>query len=144
MLIGEYAHTLDSKRRLSLPAKLRKEVGKHIVLTRGLDNCIFLYPKRQWEEIAEKLAVLPLGQADSRGFHRFMLSGAVEIEVDGAGRILLPDFLREFAALDGNVVLAGVYNRVEIWNEERWQTYKRSIEQKADTLAERLGEVGMI
>jgi MraZ protein len=144
MLIGEYIHTLDEKRRLSLPSKLRKEIGKRGVLTRGLDNCIFLYPEKQWVEITEKLATLSLGQAQSRGFHRFMLSGATEVDIDSAGRILIPDFLKEFAQLGQRVVLAGVYNRIEIWNEESWNDYTKKIENEADTLAQTLGDIGMI
>ena len=105
MLIGQYSHTLDPKKRLSLPAKFRKELGKKIVVTNGLDNCLFLYPLKEWQRVAEKLSNLPLGAADTRGFNRFMLAGAVEAEIDGAGRILIPDFLKEFAGLKEKVVL---------------------------------------
>ena len=144
MLIGEYTHVLDSKKRVSLPAKFRKLLGKKLVVTHGLDNCLFLYPQKEWKEISAKLAGLGMAQADTRGFNRFILSGAVEVEVDAAGRILLPDFLREFGQLSDRVVLAGVYNRVEIWNEERWRQYKQRIEQQADKMAEKLGEAGML
>src|SRR4051812_30776798 len=123
MLIGEYLHTLDSKKRLSLPAKFRKEVGKKVVITRGLDACLFMFPQKSWEKIAQKLAALPVGQADTRGLSRFILAGAVETEVDGAGRILMPDYLKEFADLRSRVVLAGVSDRVEIWNEKTWEEY---------------------
>ncbi len=122
MLIGEYLHTLDSKKRLSLPAKFRKEVGRKVVITRGLDSCLFMYPQKAWEKIAAKLATLPVGQADTRGMSRFILSGAIEAEVDGAGRILLPEYLKEFAGLKSRVVLAGVSDRVEIWNEKTWRS----------------------
>lgn len=144
MLIGEYTHTLDAKKRLSLPAKFRKELGKNIVLTRGLDNCLFMYPMKQWERIAKKLDELPIGQADTRGFNRFMLSGAVEAEVDSAGRVLIPDFLKEFAGLSQKVVLAGVSDRVEVWNEKAWSEYKKRIEKQADALAQKLGDVGAL
>lgn len=154
MLIGEYTHGLDEKNRISLPMKFRKEVGKKIVVTHGLDNCLFLYPIKEWQAIAGKLGSLPIGQADTRGFNRFMLAGAVEIEVDGAGRILIPDFLREFAGFAETkndskkeapkVVFAGVYNRIELWNEKRWAEYKKSILGKADELAQKLGDVGAI
>ena len=110
MLIGEYKHTLDPKKRLSLPSKWRKELGKELVVTRGLDNCLFVYPLREWEKITEKIGQLPLGQADTRSFNRFFLSGAVEVEVDSVGRILVPDFLKDFATLNTNVVLAGIHN----------------------------------
>ena len=144
MFIGEYTHTLDPKKRLSLPAKFRKELGKRVVITKGLDNCLFMYPHGAWEKgAAEKLAALPMGAADTRGFSRFMLSGAVEADVDGAGRVLVPDFLKEFAGLRSKVVLAGVSDRVELWNEKSWQDYKRRIEKQADAMAEKLGEIGM-
>ncbi len=144
MLIGEYTHTLDPKKRLSVPSKWRKELGKKVVVTRGLDNCLFVYPMEQWATITEKIGQLPFGQADTRGFNRFFLSGAVESEVDSAGRILVPDFLKTFAGLKNKVVLAGVHDRVEIWDEKVWTDYKRRIEKQADTLAEKLGEIGVL
>lgn len=144
MLIGEYLHTLDAKKRLSLPSKFRKEVGKKVVITRGLDTCLFLFPQKSWDNIAKKLASLPFGQADTRGMSRFILAGAVETEVDGAGRILMPDFLKDFADLKSRVVLAGVSDRVEIWNEKNWEEYKRRIEKDADQMAEKLGDLGIL
>lgn len=144
MLIGEYKHTLDPKKRLSIPSKWRKDLGKTLVVTRGLDNCLFVYPQREWGKITEKIGQLPLGQADTRSFNRFFLSGAVEVEVDSVGRILVPDFLKEFADLDTKVVLAGIHDRVEIWDENRWQEYKTQIEAQADSLAEKLGEIGVL
>ena len=144
MLIGEYKHTLDTKKRLSLPSKWRRELGKRLVVTRGLDNCLFVYPLGEWRKITAKIDQLPLGQADTRSFNRFFLSGAVEVEVDSVGRILVPDFLKEFAVLDSKVVLAGIHNRVEIWDEKKWESYKRTIEKQADTLAEKLGDIGVL
>jgi MraZ protein len=144
MLIGEYTHTLDPKKRLSLPAKWRAELGTKLVLTRGLDTCLFVYSEKQWRDISEKVAALPLGQADTRGFNRFFLSGAVEVEVDKNGRILVPDFLKTFANLESKVILAGIHSRVEIWDEAKWNAYKATIEQKADDLAEKLGDIGVL
>lgn len=144
MLIGEYTHTLDPKKRISLPAKFRKDLGKTVVMTHGLDNCVFLYPLSTWKSIAEKLSELPMGQADSRGFNRFMLAGAQEVDVDSAGRILIPDFLKDFAGLKTKVVLAGVHNRIELWNDKAWCEYKKRIQKQADALAEKLGDLGMI
>jgi MraZ protein len=144
MLIGEYKHTLDPKKRLSLPSKWRKELGRVLVVTRGLDNCLFVYPRTEWEKITAKIGELPLGQADTRSFNRFFLSGATEVEVDSVGRILVPDFLKDFAKLGTSVTLAGIHNRIEIWDEKRWETYKRSIEKQADALAEKLGEIGVL
>ena len=144
MLIGEYLHTLDDKKRLSLPSKFRKEVGKKVVVTRGLDSCLFLFPQKSWGAIAQKLTTLPVGQADTRGMSRFLLAGAVETDVDAAGRILIPDFLKDFAKLGGQVVLAGVSDRVEIWNEGLWKQYKQRIEKDADTMAQTLGDLGIL
>ncbi len=144
MLIGEYLHTLDSKKRLSLPAKFRKEVGRKVVVTRGLDTCLFMFPERTWKDIAGKLQSLPFGQADTRGISRFILAGAVETEVDGAGRILIPDYLKEFADLRSRVVLAGVSDRIEIWNDKTWEEYKKRIEKGADQMAQTLGDLGIL
>ena len=144
MLIGEYLHTLDSKKRLSLPAKFRKEVGKKVVITRGLDSFLFMFPEKAWNNIAQKLSNLPFGQSDTRGMSRFLLAGAVETEVDGAGRILVPDFLKDFADLRSRVVLAGVSDRIEIWNEKTWEEYKRRIEKGADQMAEKMGDLGIL
>jgi MraZ protein len=144
MLIGEYTHVIDEKNRISLPAKFRREIGKKIVITHGLDNCLFMYSEREWKSISEKLGSLGIGQADSRGFNRFLLAGAVEVSVDSAGRILIPDFLKDFAAITTKVVFAGVYNRIELWQEGRWNRYKKTIQKEADVLAERLGDIGMV
>lgn len=144
MLIGEYTHTIDEKNRISLPVKFRKEVGKKVVVTHGLDNCIFLYSMDEWEQVAKKLGGLGIGQSDTRGFNRFMMAGAVEIDVDSIGRILIPDFLKKFAGLKEKVVFAGVHNRVELWNSGRWSEYKGRVEKQADKLAEKLGEIGAL
>ena len=144
MLIGEYLHTLDSKKRLSLPTKFKREVGRKVVITRGLDQCLFMFPQKTWTSIAQKLQQLPFGQSDTRGMSRFILSGAVETEVDGAGRILIPEYLREFADLRSRVILAGVSDRVEIWNDKTWEEYKRRIEKSAEGMAQTLGDLGIL
>lgn len=144
MLIGEYVHTLDPKKRLSLPSKWRALMGKKLIVTRGFDNCLFVYARDEWQTLTDKVVGLPLGSADTRSVHRFFLSGAVEVEVDKAGRILVPDFLKEFAKLKTKVVLAGLHDRVEIWDEKKWNDYKKKIEEQADSLAEKLGSVGAL
>jgi MraZ protein len=143
MLIGEHTHTIDPKKRIAIPAKFRKEIGEKVVVTHGLDNCLFIYPIVQWNAIAEKLANLPIGQADTRGFNRFMLAGAVETDVDSLGRILIPDFLKQFAGLKERVVMAGVHTRIEVWDEDTWKTYKEKVQGQAESMAEKLGEIGM-
>jgi len=144
MLIGEYRHTLDDKKRISLPSKFRKEIGKSIVITRGLDNCLFVYPQKEWGVISQKLGSLGFGQASTRGFNRYMLAGATEVTVDSVGRILLPEHLTSFAGIKSKVVFAGVYNRIEIWEEKRWETNMKKVVQNADAMAENLGEIGAI
>ena len=143
MLIGEFIHNLDDKKRVAVPAKFRKEIGKKAVLTIGLDQCLFLYPTFEWEKVAEKLSSLPMGQPDNRSFARLFLAGAVDVSLDSLGRILIPDNLKKFAGLKEKVVITGVYKKLEIWNEENWMKYKSRIESQTDMLAEKLGEMGI-
>ncbi len=144
MLIGEYTHSIDDKNRLSLPAKFRSQLGKKIVVTPGLDQCLWIFTQKEWEKIQTKLSQSSLLQKDSRSFNRFMFAGASEAEVDSIGRILIPDFLRERANLKNKVVIIGVSSRVEIWNEKTWNDEKKMVEKQADTLAEKLGQVGVL
>lgn len=139
MFIGEYRHTFDTKNRISLPAKFRKELGSSVVVTRGLDRCLFIYPKGAWKKEATKIAQHSTGSAAGRGLSRLMLAGAIEADVDSAGRILIPDYLRTFAGLSVKSVVAGVNDRVEVWNEESWNAYTEAIERDADAFAEKLG-----
>lgn len=143
MLIGEYTHTIDDKKRLAIPSKLRKELGAKAVITRGLDNCLFVFPSKEWQKLVDKLGSLPIGQKDTRGFSRLMLAGASEADLDSLGRVLVPDYLKKYAQLKRNVVIAGVYNRLEIWDETRWNTFKNQNEKEVDNIAERLGELGV-
>jgi MraZ protein len=147
MLIGEYTHTIDEKNRVSLPAKFREELGKKIVITPGLDNCLFVFTMKEWKNISGRFAESSLSgmlQGDTRSFSRYLFGGAVEVDVDSMGRILVPDFLRERTDLKGKVVVIGVQSRVEIWNEKSWTEYKSVVETQADKLAEKLGNVGML
>ena len=136
MLIGEYIHTLDEKKRVSLPVKFRKEMGKKIIITAGLDNCLWLFTIAQWKKISEKLSEFSMLQAENRSFNRYMFGSATEVEVDTSGRILLPEFLVSRAGLKNKVALVGVQDRAEIWNEEKWKEYKNVVEKEADQLAE--------
>lgn len=144
MLIGEYTHTVDDKNRISLPVKFRQEMGKKIVITPGLDGCLFVFTMKQWGTISEKLGESSILQADTRSFNRYMLGGASEVEVDSIGRILIPDFLKDRANLKSKVVMIGVQNRVEIWNDKSWIDYKKVVEKQADSLAEKLGQAGAL
>lgn len=144
MLIGEYRHTMDEKNRLSLPAKFRKEMGKKIIMTRGLDRCLFVYPVAEWKVFSGKLAALSIGSAEGRGFSRAMLGGAMEVDVDSSGRVLVPDHLKSYAGLTTKIVVAGIHNRVELWNETDWNNYTTGVESKANDLAQKLSDIGMI
>ncbi|MFZ3100386.1 MAG: division/cell wall cluster transcriptional repressor MraZ [Minisyncoccales bacterium] len=143
MFIGEYTYSIDEKKRLAVPPKFRAKLKKGAVITRGLDSCLFLYSREQWEKLAEKLSQMPLSRADARGFARIMLSGAMEVEFDNLGRILVPDYLKDYAKLKKRAVVAGLYNRVEIWDEEEWKIYKEKMEKEAGDIAERLNELGV-
>ena len=143
MFIGEYIHTLDSKKRLAIPSRFRSDLGKKAVITRGLDNCLFIYPMNEWKKLAEKLGNLPVGQSNARGFMRLMLAGAMEVELDSAGRILVPDYLKKYAFLKKQAIVTGVYNRLEIWDKSRWDVYKQKSESTIGDMAEELSDLGI-
>lgn len=139
MFIGEYIHTIDQKRRLAIPAKWRKALGKKAVITRGLDNCLVIYPLKEWKTMSAKLENLPSGQVNARIFTRVMLSGATDVELDKLGRILILDNLREYAFLKREVAFLGLSNRIEIWDISRWQEYREKAEKTVDEMAQQLG-----
>jgi MraZ protein len=142
MLIGEYTHTIDEKNRMSLPAKFRAELGKKVVITPGLEDCLFVFNMKEWLKVKAKLSNsesdLSFLSADRRSFNRFMFGRAAEVEVDSIGRILLPAFLKERIGLKGSAMVVGVEDRVEIWHEKAWDKYKTEVEKKAGDLAEKL------
>lgn len=143
MLIGEYQHQIDSKKRLAIPAKFRKELGKSAILTRGLDNCLFLFTRVEWGKLVKRLEDLPIGQSDARGFVRLMLAGAMEVNIDVLGRILVPEYLKTYASLKKGVIVAGLYSRIEIWDERCWGRYKLRTEKEVGDMAERLSQLGI-
>jgi MraZ protein len=143
MFIGEYNHTIDQKGRLAIPVKFRAKLADGAVVSRGLDNCLFLYPQAEWTKLAEKLAALPMSQANTRAFSRLMLAGAMDVSLDKQGRIILPDYLRKFGKVTKKVVVAGLYNRLEIWDEKTWNDYKGATEKDSNDIAEKLGELGV-
>lgn len=143
MLLGEYTHNLDSKGRVAIPAKFREKLTAGAIITRGLDNSLFVFAHKEWEALAGKLVALPLAQANSRAFARLMLAGAMDVELDVQGRILVPDYLRKYAGLKKQVVVAGLYSRIEIWDHGTWERYKQKTESASDEIAEKLGELGI-
>ncbi len=143
MFIGEYTHSIDAKKRLALPSKVRGELGDRIVVTRGLDQCLFVYPMKTWEGIAEKLGSMPVGESGTRSFVRLLLSGAADVEVDSQGRVLIPEYLKVYAGLGKDVIVAGLWNRLEIWDASKWTAYKENAEGNTESIAEELGKLGM-
>lgn len=143
MLLGEYKHSLDTKGRMAIPAKFREKMLSGAIITRGLDNCLFVFANKEWQVLAEKLVNLPLAQANSRAFSRLMLAGAMDVELDSQGRILIPDYLRKYADLKKQVVVTGLYNRIEIWDEANWERYKQKTEGASEEIAEKLSELGI-
>lgn len=143
MFIGEYQHTIDEKGRVAIPVKFRAKLSGGAVVTRGLDNCLFLYSREEWEKLANKLATLPISQADARAFARLMLAGAMDVELDKQGRVVLPAYLRGYAGMKNSVVVAGLFNRVEIWDEGAWKSYKANAEKESSSIAEHLSNLGV-
>jgi MraZ protein len=138
MFIGEYKITIDDKGRIAVPVKFRGALAQGAVVTRGLDTSLFLLPLEEWGKLAEKLASLPLGQANSRAFSRFMLAGAMDVELDGQGRFVIPEYLRTFAGLKKGAVVVGVQNRLEVWDEDVWSAYAKKAEEDSAAIAEML------
>ena len=143
MFIGEYSHNLDEKGRLAVPKKFRADLENGAVVTKGFDGCLFLYTKPEWSKLAERLASLPFAQANSRAFSRLMLGGAMDVEVDKQGRIMLPEYLRSFAGISKAVVVAGLYNRLELWDSGKWAEYKKRTEAESTEIAEQMAELGV-
>ncbi|SCG83202.1 Protein mraZ [Proteiniborus sp. DW1] len=143
MFIGEYQHSIDSKGRLIVPAKFREGLGDVFIITKGLDNCLFVYPKSEWTILEEKLKLLPLTRKDARAFVRFFFSGATECELDKQGRILIPGNLREHCKIDKDAVIIGVSNRVEIWSKEEWELYNDDEDLSYESIAEKMAELGI-
>ncbi|NMM51468.1 division/cell wall cluster transcriptional repressor MraZ [Paenibacillus aquistagni] len=138
MFMGEYQHNIDDKGRLIIPAKLRDNLGATFILTRGLDQCLFVYPMDQWSILEQKLQALPLMKADARAFTRFFFSGATECEWDKQGRINIPSHLREYAKLEKECMVIGVQNRVEVWSKEAWEHYFNQSASTFNEIAETL------
>lgn len=143
MFMGEYQHTLDSKGRIIVPAKFRDALGSQCVVTRGLDQCLFLYSQSEWSVMEEKLRQLPLTQRDARAFVRFFFSGATDLEFDKQGRIVLPAPLRDYAELTKEVVVIGVSTRVELWDKEVWERYVSGAESSLETISEKIADLGI-
>lgn len=143
MFIGEYSHLIDEKGRVAIPSKMRRDIGSGAVVTRGIDRCLWVFPKKEWQALAEKLAALPLSDANSRAFSRLMLAGAMEVEFDSQGRALIPGYLRTYAGIKKETTIAGLYNRLEIWDAKTWNEYKTKTEKATDEISKAMADLGV-
>lgn len=143
MFLGEFKHSIDEKGRIALPAKFRSSLKGRVVITRGLDRCLFVYPVEEWEKLAQKLSSLPISQANTRAFARLMLAGASEESIDSQGRFLIPKYLRDYAFLKKKTVVAGLFSRIEMWDEQTWEDYKAKTEKESNEIAERMQDLGV-
>jgi len=143
VFIGEYTHVLDSKGRLAIPVKFKNLLERGAVVTKGLDGCLFLYTEAEWAKLVARLNQMPISQSNSRAFARLMLAGAMPVSLDSQNRINLPNYLIAFAGLGGTAVLAGLMNRLEIWDAAKWNEYKKQTEGKSVEISEALGELGV-
>jgi len=143
MLIGEYKHIIDIKKRLAIPAKFRRELGKKVIITKGLENCLFVYSEEKWEKVMNKLENMPTVQSGARSFARIMLAGAMEVGLDKLGRILIPEYLKKYAGLKRNVVICGLSNKLEVWDVQKWENYKKRVEKDIGNVSENLGDLGI-
>jgi len=144
LFIGEFRHALDDRGRVAVPARFRARLGEGATLARWLDRCLGLFPQDEWAELAAKLRSLPITNPRAREFARFMSSGAVEVELDRQGRVLVPGYLRQYAGIgEGEVVVVGALNRLEIWAPSAWEPYRSKIEDEPESLAEHLADLGI-
>lgn len=143
MLMGEFSHSLDIKGRLTLPSELRAELSESFYITKGLDNCLFVYGETEWENLSNKLKTLPLSKSEVRAFVRFLFSGARKVECDKQGRFLIPQNLRDYAGLKKDIVLTGVMTRAEIWDKERYDAYNDEINPRVTEIVNELVDLGI-
>ncbi|HOE56276.1 MAG TPA: division/cell wall cluster transcriptional repressor MraZ [Bacillota bacterium] len=143
MFIGEYQHTLDAKNRVIMPSKFREKLGESFVMTKGLDNCLFIYSSKEWSVVEDKLKSLPMTNKDARAFVRFFFAGACECELDKQGRILMPNNLKEYARIDKELVIIGVSTRIEIWSREEWNKFNSDANISYEDVAEKMSQLGI-
>lgn len=143
LLTGEFKYTIDSKKRLALPVKFRKELGRAVVITKETNKCLVLYTEKEWKNIADKLSKLPISSDEARRFVRIKLAGAMSVKLDKIGRILIPDYLKKYADLKKDVIVSGLSNRLEIWDSQNWESYKKESEKEMDNLVSKLKDFGI-
>jgi MraZ protein len=141
MFLGRYAHSVDTKGRLAVPSRFRDGLADGLVVTRGIDRCLMVYPLAVWRPFAERVAALPVTDADARLFRRMVFADAVDLEIDSQGRVLVPAELREWAHLEREALVIGVYSSIEVWSPERWREVDETIGRDGAAVAQRLGPV---
>jgi MraZ protein len=143
VLVGQYQHTIDNKKRIALPAKFRSELGSKVIVTKGVENCLVVYTEKEWDIMSQKMAALPLSHQKARSFTRHFLASATEAVLDKLGRMLIPDYLKSYAKLNKDVVVCGLSNRLEIWDKEKWALYTKDAEKGAEEIVSELGPLGI-
>ena len=143
MFIGEYNHTLDPKNRVIMPSKFREKLGDSFVMTKGLDNCLFIYSSQDWSIVEDKLKSLPMTNKDARAFVRFFFAGACECDLDKQGRMVIPNYLKEHANIDKELVIIGVSTRIEIWSKEEWNKFNNDANISYEDVAEKMSQHGI-
>lgn len=138
MFVGEFSHLIDNKGRLAIPIKFRNTLEEGLVVTKGLDGCLFLYTRKEWDNLTEKINSMPFSQSNARAFSRLILAGAMDLVPDKQGRINLPKYLLDYAKIKSNVIVAGLFNRLEIWDSKVWEEYKKKTEKDVEAMAEQL------
>jgi MraZ protein len=144
MFFGAFEHTIDSKGRLTIPAKFKDPLAGGIVVTRGLDGCLWGFTRQEWQNISEKIASLTLTSVEARRFTRFMFSSASDAIPDRNGRVVIPQKLLEYGSIDREVVVAGVMNKIEIWNPQRWDEEQAQATEDPEALVEQLADLGIL
>jgi MraZ protein len=140
MFLGQYEHSLDKKGRIIMPSRFREDLGDPFVITFGLDRCLFVYPMEEWQKLANNLQALPFGKKDARAFSRTLASRALISHFDQQGRVVISRYLRDYAEINSNVMIIGVFERIEIWDLDRWRGYAEETEQSYEDIAERIYE----
>ena len=143
MFIGQFEHAIDEKNRLAIPAKFRRSIHGEAVITKGLDGCLFLFTADKWQKMAQSIGQLPLTKSSARLYSRLILASAQDVEFDKQGRIILPQYLRKYASIDGDAMVVGVYDRIEIWDKSKWSKTVEKDETKAAKAVEELSETGV-
>ncbi|MCX6809335.1 MAG: division/cell wall cluster transcriptional repressor MraZ [Candidatus Berkelbacteria bacterium] len=143
MFIGQYEHAIDEKGRVAVPAKFRKFIKNEAVITKGLDGCLFLFTAEKWQKMAQSIGQLPVSKSSARLYARLILAGASDVEFDKQGRIILPTYLRKYAGIKRQVIITGLYDRIEIWDKKSWVKQISQVEGEAGEIAEDLSELGI-